>query len=106
MSTHQQNSSTYPHNCNSCGVSGNSNAYVTLGSYNSGGKAFVNNPPQMAGSGVQIVPVFGASGYDALQHGTQPEGNNYFSINNAYQSYPNACTSFTTRNCAASQPRQ
>ena len=76
--------------------------YASLGSYNQGYGAGVMAPvpagvPSMA---VQIVPTYSAPGYNALTHGQQVPGcGGHFTISNAYPSYANNCTRYTTRLC-------
>ena len=41
-------------------------------------------PAPNTGSYYQIIPGYTAIGYDALTHGVQPSGNNYFAVKNAY----------------------
>lgn len=82
---------------------GPSCTYASLGNYNQGMGA---GPMAPVPSGVpsmkyQIVPVYGSMGYDSLTHGRRtPTCNGYFSIGDAYPTYPDKCTSFTTRLCS------
>lgn len=77
-------------------------AYASLGAYNQGMGAGPMAPvpagtPSMT---YQVVPVYGSFGYSSLTHGQKVPGcTQYFSIKNAYPSYPNGCTQFTTRLC-------
>ena len=76
-----------------------------LGTYNSFGTNSLNtiHPPLPNGTpsmAIQVVPVYGMPGYEALTHDNQMNGSGYFSIGAAYPSYPSSCDRFVQRPCA------
>ena len=77
--------------------------YNTLGSYNSFGNLSAGvNPPLPAGTpsmAIQMVPVYGMPGYEALTHGNRGNGSGYFSIGSAYPDYPVRCDAMSPRAC-------
>lgn len=82
-------------------VKGNGCTYATLSHYNQGYGAgpMAPIPSGTPSQAVQIVPTYGAIGYNTLQHGTKyPSCSGYFDISNAYPNFPN-CTKFTSRLC-------
>jgi hypothetical protein len=48
---------------------------------------------------VQVIPVFGMPGYEALTHGGRINGNGHFTITAAYPNYASNCTRFSQRLC-------
>lgn len=74
--------------------------YSTLSGYNRPPGMFVAGPPVPSQSAVQsvvVVPTYGGSGYNTLQHNLsypQLSTNGYFNVNNAYPSYGNNCMSY------------
>ncbi len=76
--------------------SGSSCAFKSLGGYNSGSSGAASFGAPVPSSAVQIVPVFGSAGYDALTK-PGPSHNGYASINGAYGD----CSSqkYVTRMC-------
>lgn len=53
--------------------------------------------PSMA---LQVIPVYGGIGYEALTHDGRINYGGYFSIGSAYPNFKNNCTKFTKRLCA------
>jgi len=83
----------------------NYSAYMSLGNYNSFGQAGARgiHPPLPAGTpsmAIQMVPVYGMPGYEALTHDQRNSGEGHFTITDAYPNYGNNCTKFTQRLCA------
>lgn len=76
--------------------------YATLGGYSNKPGQYVAGAPvpsQTAVQSVVIVPAFGGSGYQILQHNlpyNQLSSSGYFNINNAYPSFGNSCQAYTT----------
>ena len=75
--------------------------YTTLGNYYSvaGDNAVITGPPVPAtvpSMNVQLVPSFGGVGY---ANEFPYSGTGYFSLGNAYPSFPNNCMAFTNRAC-------
>lgn len=79
-------------------------AYHTLANYNFGygGGAMAPVPAGTPSMSTIVVPVYGMMGYDTLQHGMNQAQlcGSYFSIKDAYPSFPKACTAFTSRLCS------
>ncbi len=78
--------------------------YNTLNSYNSfGDQRFAGiHPPVPAGTpsmAIQVVPVYGMPGYEALTHGNKGNGEGHFTISSAYPNYGSNCTVFAKRLC-------
>lgn len=85
-----------------------STEYSTLGNYNSfdDPQARGIHPPVPAGTpsmAIQVVPVFGMPGYEALTHGDLLNGSGFFTISSAYPSFPGSCDRFARRLCAGGQ---
>ena len=79
--------------------------YNTLGHYNSFGSpnAPSIHPPLRAGvpsMAIEVVPVYGMPGYEALTHDDQLNGSGYFGIGSAYPAYAGNCDKFQHRPCA------
>ena len=51
---------------------------------------------------IQVVPVFGMPGYEALTHGVRGNGEGHFNITAAYPNYNSNCTAFAKRLCDGS----
>ena len=80
-------------------------AYTTLSEYNQGyyGKGNIAPVPVDSPSvSTIVVPSWGGPGYDTLFHcsGSDDAGNGYYSLNNAYPSFPDNCGRFTNRLCS------
>ena len=75
-------------------------AYATLGSYNVGGGGAMAPVPATASATAQVVPQWGAPGYNTLTHNVPNRScNGHFNIQNAYGSGDGNCVSFVTRSC-------
>lgn len=100
MST-QMDTGTYPieDGCSQTQCNGD---YATLAGYSSRPGAYTAGAPvpsQTAVQSVVIVPSYGGSGYNILQHSlpfSQLTSSGYFNINNAYPSTGNSCQAYTT----------
>lgn len=82
-------------------------SYNTLSQYNSfdsvNGRGI--HPPVPVGTptmAIQVVPVYGMPGYEALTHGGVTNGEGHFTILGAYPSYPGSCDKFAQRLCTGS----
>ena len=79
--------------------------YNTLGNYNSYGTPAGRgiHPPVPAGTpsmAIQVIPVYGAPGYETLSHDNRLSAGGHFTIQNAYPNYANNCDKFAQRLCA------
>jgi hypothetical protein len=87
-----------------------SNTYNTLDAYNSlmyPASQSTIHPPIPAGTpsmAVQIIPVYGMPGYDALTHNNAVNGTGHFTITSAYPNYGDNCTRFAERTCDGTMP--
>lgn len=85
-----------------CGQTQCNGDYATLAGYSSKPGQYVAGAPvpsQTAVQSVVIVPSYGGSGYNVLQHSLpydQLGSSGYFNINNAYPSYGSSCQAYTT----------
>ena len=92
---------TYPLD-DTCGQTQCNGDYATLAGYVSRGGPYSAGAPvpsQTAVQSVVIVPSYGGSGFNILQHNlpyNQLSSSGYFNINNAYPSYGNNCQAYTT----------
>lgn len=80
-----------------------SGCYATLQGYNARQQGFINSPAMMTptpAQNVQVLPVWGASGYDVLTHGQKDRCGGYFTIEGAYPSYASNCGKYMKRACA------
>ena len=81
-------------------VTSNGCAYATLDNYNQNyfGKGLVGAPrlAQTRSNSIVVVPSYGGLGYQSLMVQKTPTCSGYYSVNNAYPSYPNACGNFTS----------
>jgi len=84
-------------------VTANGCSYSTLSSYNQNyfGRGYIGapNPAQTTSHQIMVVPSYGAPGYRSLTVQKIPSCSGYYSVNNAYPSYPNACGVFSSNLC-------
>ena len=73
-------------------VNGSSCSYANLSNYNNSSKG-MNVPKRNAETeGYYVVPVYGASGYGALQHDAASSScSGYFSVDDAYKTKDGNC---------------
>jgi hypothetical protein len=80
--------------------------YATLGGYNSRMPGTINGSPavvQVPSQRVQLIPVWGSQGYDALTHGQEYRCGGYYTIQGAYPQYNKMCGSLAKRACAGTK---
>jgi hypothetical protein len=80
--------------------------YATLGGYNSRVAGTINGSPavvQVPSQRVQLIPVWGSQGYDALTHGQEYRCGGYYTIQGAYPQYNKMCGSLAKRACAGTK---
>ncbi len=80
--------------------------YATLGGYNSRMPGTINGSPavvQVHSQRVQLIPVWGSQGYDALTHGQEYRCGGYYTIQGAYPQYNKMCGSLAKRACAGTK---
>ena len=102
MSSPQMDTGVYSLD-DSCSQTQCNGDYATLGGYSNKPGQYVAGAPvpsQTAVQSVVIVPGFGGSGFNVLQHNlpySQLSSSGYFNVNNAYPSFgSNSCQANTT----------
>lgn len=101
-----------PYEYTQSSVGANGCSYSTLNSYNQNyfGRGQMNMAPQLSqtrSNEVVVIPGFGGSSYNILNSGVQGGNcNGYYSIQDAYPQYPNACGAFSSALCGSANARQ